>query len=1292
MCGDDFCDGDADETCLTCADDCGACEGDCCADNGTTGCDDLTVTACVCGQDPFCCETTWDALCAQQADEDCGQYCPVCGDGICDPEVGEDCSTCADDCGACEGGCCDDNQSAGCEDQGVTSCVCAIDAFCCDNTWDGLCVEAAIGQCGLACPECGDGTCDAQSGESCSTCPGDCAVCDDCGDGACDADSGESCGTCPTDCGGCAGDCCDEDGNVSPGCDDADVSSCVCLLDSYCCDLDWDSLCVEQGQDECGLYCPECGDAICDPEVGEDCVSCHEDCGVCDGDCCDGNGSVGCDDPAVTACVCEIDPFCCDTEWDGLCASAANSDCGAACPVCGNGSCDTDEGEGCDTCPDDCGACVGDCCAAEASAGCEDPTTTACVCGEDAFCCQVEWDATCVLIATETCGHDCSLCGDASCDAGSGEHCATCAEDCGACDGDCCEDNGTVGCDDPTTADCVCGFDSFCCEVTWDTACVDIAVAECGVGCPVCGDGSCDVEDGESCLSCALDCGSCEGDCCEANGSAGCGDEAVTSCVCALDPFCCQVDWDAICVGEAVEDCGSSCPICGDASCEAGETCSTCPEDCEACVGDCCDGNGTPGCDDPLTTDCVCALDTFCCEVTWDPTCVDEAVGDCGHDCSACGDGSCDSGSGESCSSCPEDCGACSGACCDENLSAGCDDPTVTACVCAADPFCCDVDWDGLCVEAAVVDCGLACPTCGDGVCDPSLGEMCATCPEDCPICTDCGDGVCDATIDESCGNCAADCGACAGDCCAENDSPGCEDGLVTPCMCLADPYCCDFHWDSLCVETAVVECGLYCPECGDALCDGAAAEDCVSCTADCGDCVGDCCASNGTIGCEDPAVQACVCDIDPFCCAVTWDAICVGGAQLDCDACPPCGDGLCDEAIFEGCHNCEEDCGVCAGDCCEAGDEAGCDEPLVSGCVCAQDAYCCAVEWDGLCVEIATDACELYCASCGDGSCNIEVGEDCATCPVDCGSPCPTCGDGTCDPDFDEDCGTCPLDCGFCEGECCETHVSPGCEDPFATQCVCDADPYCCDLFWDQTCVEEASDLCGVVCATCGDGTCEAPADPVVWDLDIVDFAFPTFEQVVTVGDTVRWTHQGSAPHTVTADDLSFNSGTLSGGETFEFTFDTLGVHDYFCGFHPSMVARIVVVPASASGDETPESCPEDCDPCGDGFCDGPPPPVTWEVDIAGFVLPELSIAVGDTVIWTNVDGAPHTATSDDGVTFDTGLLFQNDGSAPLVFDTPGVFPYHCDVHPSMTATLTVSPAGGGPETCATCATDCCP
>jgi hypothetical protein len=43
------------------------------------------------------------------------------------------------------------------------------------------------------------------------------------------------------------------------------------------------------------------------------------------GNCCEPDGSMGCEVPEVQDCVCAEDPFCCETEWDVNCAAEVNS-------------------------------------------------------------------------------------------------------------------------------------------------------------------------------------------------------------------------------------------------------------------------------------------------------------------------------------------------------------------------------------------------------------------------------------------------------------------------------------------------------------------------------------------------------------------------------------------------------------------------------------------------------------------------------------------------------------------------------------------------------------------------------------------------------------------------------------------------------------------------------------------------------------------------------------------------------------------------------------------------------
>jgi plastocyanin len=74
-----------------------------------------------------------------------------------------------------------------------------------------------------------------------------------------------------------------------------------------------------------------------------------------------------------------------------------------------------------------------------------------------------------------------------------------------------------------------------------------------------------------------------------------------------------------------------------------------------------------------------------------------------------------------------------------------------------------------------------------------------------------------------------------------------------------------------------------------------------------------------------------------------------------------------------------------------------------------------------------------------------------------------------------------------------------------------------------------------------------------------------------------------------------------------------------------------------------------------------------------ADFSLTDLTVAPGQEIVLDNTGSAPHTATADDGA-FDTGQVPGGDTSDPVTApDEPGSYAFHCEVHPSMTATLTV-------------------
>ncbi|NUN15076.1 MAG: hypothetical protein HUU55_15710, partial [Myxococcales bacterium] len=820
-CGNGTCAADGSETCVSCPGDCGPCTGACCEPNDSIGCEDAAITACVCAADAFCCEVAWDSTCATEV-ESLG-----CGD-----------------CPAPPGDCCVAGEGAGCTNAACEACVCAADPFCCDVQWDDLCAGAAASNCqgDCACPI-PAGCCEAHDAPGCDNdaceacvCALDPFCCDTAWDGIC---VGEAQVDCAADC-SCpvTSDCCTTPGDV-PGCGPGNTAceDCVCALDPFCCDTAFDQLCVDAANGpDCGAACgcvasnpcldfgvsQACCDTICavDPfccETAFDSI-CQDELALCgNSTCCEtGSDAPGCGDPACEACVCAVDPFCCDTAWDGICVGEANDPalCGADCncvgEICGNGTCGT--GEDCANCPDDCGPCTNPCIDFGVDPACCDT-----ICAVDPFCCETAFDSICegelslcdapnpcldFGVSQACCDTICAVdpfCCETAFD-------LTCEGELSLCEGTgnpiCCETgDGDPGCGDANCEACVCGLDPFCCDTAWDGICVSEAQNECQTEC--------------GCAAPPV-----VSDCCTTVGEVGgCGpgNLACEDCVCALDPFCCDTAFDQLCVDAANgPDCGIACG-------------------CIEVQSDCCTTtSGLTGCTDPTCEACVCALDPFCCETSWDGICVNEAQNDCAADCN---------------------CPAISDCCTTVGDVPGCGPGNIACedCVCALDPFCCDTAFDQLCVDAANgPDCGAACGCIATPCIDFGVDPAC--CDTICAVDPFC----CETSFDSICQGELSLCDA---------PNPCLDFGVSQACcdtICAVDPFCCETAFDLTCEGEL-------------SLCEGTGNPVC-------------CETGDGDPGCGDANCEACVCALDPFCCDTAWDGICVGEAQAQCQVECGCG------------------------------------------------------------------------------------------------------------------------------------------------------------------------------------------------------------------------------------------------------------------------------------------------------------------------------------------------------------------------------------------------------------------
>jgi len=81
------------------------------------------------------------------------------------------------------------------------------------------------------------------------------------------------------------------------------------------------------------------------------------------------------------------------------------------------------------------------------------------------------------------------------------------------------------------------------------------------------------------------------------------------------------------------------------------------------------------------------------------------------------------------------------------------------------------------------------------------------------------------------------------------------------------------------------------------------------------------------------------------------------------------------------------------------------------------------------------------------------------------------------------------------------------------------------------------------------------------VTSLNIQNFAYLPANIQVRTGTTVTWTNQDNIQHSVTFKNGMKDSGLLSQGQSFRYTFNTPGTYQYYCTVHPSMVATVTVV-----------------------------------------------------------------------------------------------------------------------------------
>ncbi|MDW8251070.1 MAG: hypothetical protein RMJ98_17385, partial [Myxococcales bacterium] len=284
---------------------------------------------------------------------------------------------------------------------------------------------------------------------------------------------------------------------------------------------------------KCARFCcndSDCGGGFCNTTTGTG----VKDLGVCTPRECNSNGD--CKDPSKPICNPKL-ALCTECAVDGDCKDSSK-------PSCIDGACKA----------------LGDCCEPTKDVpGCTDTKIKECVCEEDSYCCDMEWDATCVKEVAE---FGCGLC--------SGQ--CTKETDCKDASKPICEDNTCIAkctknsdCKNPDKSVCIPGSGK-CVQCVTHEDCESVSSPVCDtstnscVGCKADGDCKdankpfCNTKSG-ACVACKANsdckdvskpiCDTASGSCVQCNTDSDCKDAAKPSCstggVCGKAGNCCEV-------------------------------------------------------------------------------------------------------------------------------------------------------------------------------------------------------------------------------------------------------------------------------------------------------------------------------------------------------------------------------------------------------------------------------------------------------------------------------------------------------------------------------------------------------------------------------------------------------------------------------------------------------------------------------------------------------------------------------------------------------------------------------
>jgi plastocyanin len=201
--------------------------------------------------------------------------------------------------------------------------------------------------------------------------------------------------------------------------------------------------------------------------------------------------------------------------------------------------------------------------------------------------------------------------------------------------------------------------------------------------------------------------------------------------------------------------------------------------------------------------------------------------------------------------------------------------------------------------------------------------------------------------------------------------------------------------------------------------------------------------------------------------------------------------------------------------------------------------------------------------------------------------------------------------------------------------------------------------------------------------NVELRNASFQPNSLTVDTGTTVTWSNHNGTVETVTAKDGSFDSGDLTEGYEFRYTFLEPGTYYYYSKNNPAMQGEIIVnssSPATALG-ATPAG------PSAGGYTQ-PSSTINLMAKNIAFNLSVITVTAGSNVAvnFDNQDASvPHNfavyETEAAQKTIFRGKIIS--GPAKIVYNfkapaQPGTYFFRCDVHPTlMNGQFVVVPAG---------------